>query len=95
VTTEPHALPPSVPRGAAERVLVVLRSGGARTARRFRRSVLRAANANGGQLAVMTNAEVVCADGVDGVEAVVIRRRRTGRLCAVSASAFLSCGSSA
>jgi len=76
------------------RVLVVLRSGDARTARRFRRSVLRAANANDGQLAVMTNAEVVCADGVDGVEAVVIRRRRTGRLCAVNASAFLPCGTS-
>jgi arsenate reductase (thioredoxin) len=42
------------------------------------------------QLTVMTNAEVVCVDGVDGVEAVVIRDRRTARLSAVTASAFLS-----
>jgi hypothetical protein len=39
----------------------------------------------------MTNAEVVCVDGVEGVEAVVIRDVRTGRLRAVNASAFLSC----
>ena len=38
----------------------------------------------------MTNAEVVCVDGVDGVEAVVIRHSRTGRLSAVNASAFLA-----
>jgi len=42
----------------------------------------------------MTNAEVVCVDGVDGVEAVVIRHARTGRLCAVNASAFPSCDGS-
>ena len=42
-------------------------------------------------LTVMTNAEVVCVDGVGGVEAVVVRYTRTGRLCAVNASAFLSC----
>jgi len=41
---------------------------------------------------VMTHADVVCVDGVDGVEAVVIRHARTGRLSAVNASAFLSCG---
>jgi hypothetical protein len=28
---------------------------------------------------------------LNGVEAVVIRHARTGRLCAVNASAFLSC----
>jgi hypothetical protein len=38
----------------------------------------------------VTNADVVCADGVDGVEAVVIRHARTGRLWAVNASAFES-----
>jgi hypothetical protein len=42
------------------------------------------------QLTVMTNAEVVCVDGVHGVEAVVVRYTRTGRLCAVNTSAFLS-----
>jgi thioredoxin reductase len=72
------------------RVLVVLRSGGARTAQRFRRRLCRAANA-ANRLTVMTNAEVVCVDGVDGVEAVIIRHVRTGRLYAVNASAFLSC----
>jgi hypothetical protein len=42
------------------------------------------------QLTVMTNAEVVCVDGVHGVEAVVVRYTRTGRLCAVNTSEFLS-----
>ena len=42
----------------------------------------------------MTSAEVVCVDGVDGVEAVVVRYRRTGRLCAVNTPAFLSCDGS-
>jgi hypothetical protein len=36
----------------------------------------------------MSHAEVVCVDGIDGVEAVVIRHRRIGRLSAVNASAF-------
>ena len=39
----------------------------------------------------MTGAEVVWVDGVDGVEAVVIRYAQTGRLRAVNASSFLSC----
>src|SRR4051812_37771487 len=74
-----------------QRVLVVLRSGDARVARRLRRSLLKTAGTNGGHLRVMTGAEVVCADGVDGVEAVIVRRVRTGRLWAVNASAFVSC----
>jgi thioredoxin reductase len=73
------------------RVLVVLRSADARVARRLRRRLLKTARADGGQLRVMTNAEVVCADGVDGVEAVVVRHAPTGRLSAVNASAFFSC----
>jgi hypothetical protein len=77
-----------------QRVLVVLRSADARVARRLRRSLLKAAGANGGQLVVITRAEVVCADGLDGVEAVVIRHARTGRLSAVNASAFVSSDSS-
>lgn len=40
------------------------------------------------QLTVMTNAKVICLDGVDGVEAVVIRNAATGRLFAVNAHAF-------
>jgi hypothetical protein len=42
----------------------------------------------------MTDAEVVCVDGVDGVEAVVVRYRRTGRLCAVNTPAFMWCDGS-
>ena len=72
-----------------QRVLVVLRSSDARVARRLRRSLLETAGADGGQLRVMTSAAVVCADGVDGVEAVVLRHARTGRLSAVNASALL------
>jgi hypothetical protein len=77
-----------------ERVLVVLRSADARVARRLRRRLLKAAGADGGQLRVTTSAEVVCADGLDGVEAVVIRHARTGRLSAMNASAFVSSASS-
>jgi thioredoxin reductase len=73
------------------RVLVVLRSADTRVRRRFRRCLRRAVNAADSQIAVMTNAEVVCVDGVHGVEAVVVRHARTGRLSAVNASAFLSC----
>jgi hypothetical protein len=79
--------------GALERghrVLVVLRSADTREAGRLRRSVLTAAAAEGWQLSVMTGAAVVCADGVGGVEAVVVRHTPTGRLSAVNASAFLS-----
>lgn len=73
-----------------QRVLVVLRSADARVARRLRRVLLETAGADGGHLTVMSSAEVVCADGVHGVEAVVVRHVPTGRLSAVNASAFVS-----
>ena len=73
------------------RVLVVLRSADEPAVRRFRRSMSRNACADGCEMTVMTNAEVVCVDGVNGIEAIVIRYARTGRLRAVNASAFLSC----
>ena len=73
-----------------QRVLVVLRGANARAARGLRRSLRRTAGADGGQLTVVTRADVVCADGIDGVEAVVVRHGRTGRLSAVNASAFVS-----
>ena len=72
-------------------VLVVLRSGDARVARRLRRTLLRTAGTDGGQFSVKTSAEVVCVDGVNGVEAVVVRHAPTGHLSAVNASAFFSC----
>lgn len=73
-----------------QRVLVVLRSDDGRAARRLRRSLLEVAGAGPGQLRVLRSAEVVCSDGVNGVEAVVIRHAPTGRLSAVNASAFVS-----
>jgi thioredoxin reductase len=78
----------TVQRG--RRVLVVLRSADGRAVQRYRRHLRPAANAGDGRFTVMTNAEVVCVDGVERVEAVVIRHSRTGHLYAVNASAFLS-----
>jgi len=74
-----------------QRVLVVLRSADARAARRLRRTLRTTMGAGCGQLRVITSAEVVCVDGVDGVEAVIVRHTPTGHLSAVNASAFLSC----
>jgi hypothetical protein len=73
-----------------QRVLVVLRSGGPRLVPRLRR-LCQAAKS---QLTVMTNAEVVCVDGVGGVEAVIVRYMRTGRVRGVNTPAFLSCDGS-
>jgi thioredoxin reductase len=83
----------AVPHG--RRVLVLLRHGDARAGSRVRRRLRQAAPTHGAQVMVMTNVEVVCVDGVDGVEAVVIRHARTGRLSAVNATAFVSCESAA
>jgi thioredoxin reductase len=71
------------------RILVLLRAHDTRAGQRFRRRLQKAVHVFNGQLSVLTHAEVVCVDGVDGVEVVVIRRARLGRLCAVNASAFL------
>ncbi|HZT69328.1 MAG TPA: hypothetical protein VFC10_06230 [Terriglobia bacterium] len=79
----------AVQRG--QRVMVVLRSRDARAVQDYRRRLRPPANCDGGRLTVVSNAEVVCVDGVGGVEAVVIRHSRTGHLYAVNASAFLSC----
>jgi len=72
-----------------QRVLIVLRTD-VRVARRLRSTLLRTVRAGCGQLRIMTSAEVVCVDGVDGVEAVVVRHTPTGHLSAVNASAFVS-----
>lgn len=42
-----------------------------------------------GRLMVLTTVAVVCVDGVQGVEVVVFRHTRTGRLSAVNVSAFV------
>jgi len=73
---------------AGLRVLVVIGSTRVPLVRRLRRA-LRAAGAPArGRVAVFTNAEVVCVDGLDRVEAVVVRRIGTGRLIGVNASAI-------
>ena len=77
-----------------QRLLVVMRSGDARAARALRLALRRAAAAGEGRGTVWTNAEVVCVDGVEGVEAVLIRDVRTGRVRAVNASAFRACDGS-
>jgi hypothetical protein len=77
------------------RVLVVLRAGDGPMARRLRRSLSAGGHAAAGQLTLITGAEVVCADGIGGVEAVVVRHLRTGRLSAVNTSACVSGGSGA
>jgi len=70
-----------------QRVLVVVRSA-ARAGLRSR--LLLSSGARADQLRVVTSAKVVCVDGLAGVEAVVVRHARTGRLSAVNTSAFLS-----
>ena len=64
-----------------QRVLVVSAAADASRVSRARRAC-RATKTASGRLTVMSNAEVVCVDGIDGVEAVVIRHRRIGRLAA-------------
>jgi len=71
-------------------VLIVLGSVDPRAGRRLRRCLRKVAGANVSRLQVMTGGEVVCVDGVDAVEAVVVRHARTGRLSAVNASSFVS-----
>ena len=71
------------------RVLVVIRSRRAQLPRRLRQS-LRLAESPQWRVKIVTGAEVACADGVNGVEAVVLRDLRTGRLRGFNASAFLS-----
>lgn len=74
-----------------QRVLVVVRSGDIAETKRVCRRLRKVATAQSRCLLVMTNAEVVCVDGIDSVEAVVIRYVKTGRLRAVNASAFVAC----
>ena len=74
-----------------QRVLIVLASGNARVVSSRLRCMCRTENAEDAEVTVMTNAEVVCVDGVNEVEAVVLRDVRTGRLHGVNTSAFVSC----
>lgn len=73
---------------AGQSVLVLLRSSDTRVGRRLHRRLRHLAIAGGGACAVESDVAVVCVDGIAGVEAVVFRHRRTGRLDAVNATAF-------
>lgn len=59
-------------------------ASGERAGRRLRRVV----GASGSQIAVMTGVQIACVDGIDGVEAVVLRYVKTGRLRGANPSAI-------
>lgn len=71
-------------------VLVVVRSSRASVERRLRRALRASGDDVRRRVSIVTGAEIVCADGVCGIEAIVIRRIRTGRLIGVNASAVLN-----
>jgi hypothetical protein len=68
------------------RVLVVIGSTRVPLIRRLRRALRAAGTRVRHGVTVFTNAEVVCVDGLHGVEAVIVRRLGTGRLIGVNAS---------
>jgi hypothetical protein len=70
------------------RVLVVIGSTPVPLIRRLRRALRAAGTRVRRGVTVLTNAEVVCVDGLDRVEAVIVRRIGTGRLIGVNASAI-------
>lgn len=74
------------------RVLVVIGSARVPWARRFHRELRAAGTRVRRSVIVFTNTEVVCVDGLHRVEAVVVRRRGTGRLIGVNASAVQHVG---
>jgi len=71
------------------RVLVVDRSTSHARRQRLRRALNTAGSRLQDQVSITIGVDVVCVDGANGVEAVVLRRLRTGRLLAVNASEFL------
>lgn len=74
------------------RVLVVDRSTSATGRRRVRRALADAGSDVRALVRVWTGFEVVCIDGVRGVEAVVLRCVKTGRLVAINASEVFVAG---
>jgi len=79
---------------SGQRVLVVDRTTDSRLARRFRRS-LHAAYGVLERIVVLTGVEVVCVDGMHAVEAVLLRRLKTGRLIEFNARAVMMAGGAA
>jgi NADPH-dependent 2,4-dienoyl-CoA reductase/sulfur reductase-like enzyme len=64
------------------RVLLVIRSRRSGIVQQLRHSLRSAALPPRPHVTVLTGAEVACVDGVNGIEAVVVRDLRTGRLSA-------------
>ena len=74
------------------RVLVVIRQAHSEATRRLRHTLKEAGCWSADQITVVTGAEVACADGVHGIEAVVLRDIRTGRLTGINASELRTFG---
>lgn len=75
------------------RVVIVMRESRPSASRRVRRWVSTAKPLRRpSRLIVVSGADVACVDGVNGIEAVIVRRRRTGRLIAFNVSALLDLG---
>lgn len=73
-------------------VLLVIRPRLACLARQLRQSLRLVRLSSRRQVSVASGAEVACVDGVNGVEAVLVRQIRTGRLTGFNASALLDFG---
>lgn len=71
------------------RVLVVIRSRRAGIVQQLRRSLRSLRLSPAPRVMVMIGAEVACVDGVDGVEAVLVRDLRSGRLSGFNAQEVL------
>ncbi len=78
-----------------ERVLIVLRPADQGDVSHVRRTMRSAAGHVRRRVMVMTGTELVCVDGVGGVEAVVVRRAGSGRLVAFNARAVVMATASA
>ena len=74
------------------RVLIVIRKQGTRVAHRHRQSLRAACTWSAGQVTIVSGALVACVDGVNGIEAVVVRHVASGRVTGFNASALLDFG---
>jgi len=74
------------------RVLLVMRPRLASLSREFRQSLRTIGVSSRRQVSVISGAELACVDGVNAIEAIVVRHVRTGRLVGVNASALLDFG---
>ena len=73
---------------SGRKVLVVIGSPHPAVGRRLRRALRTSHPDVRRHVSVMSGAQIVCSDGVAGIEAIVIRRIKTGRLIGVNASAI-------